>query len=208
MEPGPLIVLGLMWLVVNAVRKAGSKPPDRPRTPPGPPVPPTRSAGSQAGTLRPRLPENPTPPDASQREGARLERLLRELGRTLDQAAGPGGRTPDRRLPSAEDVEERGSLEASPEARSLEDVPARHERAIVDQDDEAEQVVQQRLAAAEGNASALTRVDHEAFDQRIRQEPADKTATRGYSVRQLRGAVVWREILGKPVSLRGEGEEW
>ena len=42
------------------------------------------------------------------------------------------------------------------------------------------------------------------------QEPnpaADKTATRGYTARQLRDAVVWREILGPPVSLRGEEEE-
>ena len=37
-------------------------------------------------------------------------------------------------------------------------------------------------------------------------KPADKTATRGYTLQQLRKAVVWREILGPPVSMRGEGE--
>ena len=66
------------------------------------------------------LPSSPPRADATQREGARLERLLGELGRTLDQARGPAGRAPDRRLPSAEDVEERGSLEVTPEVGSLE----------------------------------------------------------------------------------------
>jgi len=137
----------------------------------------------------------------------KLEELLRELGRTLDQARGPVGRAPDRRLPPAEDVEERGSLETTaPEVGSLEAEPARGERAVVDQDDEAERVVQRRLAAAESNLTPLTDADHRSFDPRIRQEPADKTATRAYTAKQLRDAVVWREILGPPVSLRGEGE--
>ncbi len=63
------------------------------------------------------------------------------------------------------------------------------------------------MAAAEAQGKPLTKADHRAFDERIRQEPADKTATKGYTARQLRDAVVWREILGPPVSLRGEGEE-
>ena len=153
------------------------------------------------------LPSSPPRADATQREGARLERLLGELGRTLDQARGPAGRAPDRRLPSAEDVEERGSLEVTPEVGSLEAEPDRGERAVVDQDDEAERVVQRRLAAAERSRAPLSVADHTAFDQRIRQEPADKTATRAYTVKQLRDAVVWREILGPPVSLRTEDDE-
>jgi hypothetical protein len=77
----------------------------------------------------------------------------------------------------------------------------------VDQDEESERVAARRIAAAEANSSSRTRADHRAFDARIRQEPADKTATRAYTARQLRDAVVWREILGPPVSLRGEEEE-
>jgi len=103
-------------------------------------------------------------------------------------------------------VEERESLEMAPEAHSLEIDPRRGERAVVDQDDAAEQVIAQRLAAAEANAAPRTRADHVAFDSRIRQEPADKTATRGYTLQQLRKAVVWREILGPPVSMRREEE--
>jgi hypothetical protein len=125
----------------------------------------------------------------------------------LDQASGPAGRAPDRRLPPADEVEERESLEVSPEVQSLETDPRRAARVEVDRDDEAEQVAARRIAAAEAQGKPLTRAEHVAFDARIRQEPADKTATRGYTARQLRDAVVWREILGPPISLRGEGEE-
>jgi hypothetical protein len=187
----PALVLGFAWLVINAIRKAGSKPPG-------------------TGTP-PRARSRPLPPvtgaDATQREGGQLEALLRELGRTLEQGSGPVGRAPDRRLPPAEEVEERESLEVNPEVRSLEIDPSRQARAEVDQDDEAERIVARRTAAAEAQGKPLTKADHRAFDERIRQEAADKTATKGYTARQLRDAVVWREILGPPVSLRGEGEE-
>ena len=115
------------------------------------------------------------------------------------------GRAPDRRLPPAEEVEERESLEVAPEVQSLERDPTRQARVEVDQDDEAERIVARRMAAAEAQGEPLTKADHRAFDERIRQEAADKTATKGYTARQLRDAVVWREILGPPVSLREEG---
>ena len=196
---GPLLGFGLMWLVANALRKAGSTASRKP----GAPAPSTRAP-------RPVVRSLPPAPgtDATQREGMQLERLLRELGRTLDQSAGPLGRAPDKRLPEAEDVEEGRSLEATPrEARSLEPAPARRERAVVDLDDEAEQLIARRAAAAEANAAPRTRAEHAAFEARIKAQPADKTATRGYTAKQLREAVVWREIFGRPVSLRGEGEE-
>jgi hypothetical protein len=209
---GPALLIGFAWLVLNAIRKAGSKPPGTgtpPRRPPGTVrgSTPARPDPRQLPGARPR----PLPPltgaDATQREGSQLEALLRELGRTLEQGSGPVGRAPDRRLPPAEEVEERESLEVTPEVRSLERDPGRQARVEVDQDDEAERIVARRMAAAEAQGRPLTKADHRAFDQRIRQEPADKTATRGYTARQLRDAVVWREILGPPVSLRGEGEE-
>jgi hypothetical protein len=208
---GPALLIGFGWLVFSAIRKAGSAPPGtgtRPRRPPGT-VPgsdttPSRRTlpGARPGSLPP-----VTGADATQREGSQLEALLRELGRTLEQGSGPVGRAPDRRLPPAEEVEERGSLEVAPEVQSLERDPRRQARVEVDQDDEAERIVARRLAAAEAQGKPLTKADHRAFDERIRQEAADKTATKGYTARQLRDAVVWREILGPPVSLRGEGEE-
>ena len=229
MDLGPFLLLGFMWLVVNALRKAGSKPPGAPRTPPRPgssvpraprpggvrppgtgPAGPSSSRPPIGARHEPSTPLPGVPPvagDATQREGLRLEALLRELGRTLDQASGPLGRAPDRRLPGAREVEERESLEATPEVRSLETVPQRGERAVVDQDDEAERLVARRRAAAEANAAPLTGADHRTFDARIRQEPADKTATRAYTPEQLRKAVVWQEILGAPVSMRREDGE-
>jgi hypothetical protein len=146
--------------------------------------------------------------DATQREGTQLERLLRELGRTLDEGREPAHRPTVRTLPPAKAGTSSRSLEASPEGQSLEVDPARGARAVVDQDDEAERVVERRLAAAEANLKPLSEGDHQRFDQRIRQEPADQTATRGYTAKQLREAIVWREILGPPVSLReGSGQE-
>lgn len=221
MDLGPALVFGAAWLVLNAIRKATVKPTGPPQTPPRRPqvTPPRPSAiprrpgarqlpdaralpGARPGALPP-----VTGADATQREGSALETLLRELGRTLDQASGPSGRAPDRRPPPAEEVEERESLEVSPAVQSLETAPSRAARAEVDRDDEAEQVAARRATAAAAQGRPLTRAERLVFDPRIRPEPADETATRGYTARQLRDAVVWREILGPPISLRGEGEE-
>jgi hypothetical protein len=182
-----LILLAVVWFLFNLLARKRSPPPK----------------GQQRGgaaVARPPLP--PVRHDPTQREGSQLELLLRQLGRTLDQAGGPLGRAPDRSLPSAEEIEEGESLEVVPVARSLEGDASRATPVTVDQDDEAERVVARRIAEAEGRSRALTKADHLAFDQRIKQQPADKTATRGYSTRRLREAVVWREILGPPVSLR------
>jgi hypothetical protein len=76
----------------------------------------------------------------------------------------------------------------------------------VDQDDEAERVVARRLKAADARLAPRTRADHTAFDARIRPEPADHTAVAPSRAERLRHAVVWREILGPPVSLRESDE--
>jgi hypothetical protein len=205
MEVGPLVVLGLMWVVLNALRRGGVKPTDRPRTPPAQPPAPGQATPSRTNELpRARGPAGLSARDATQREGVQLEQLLRDLGRTLDEGRGSGRQPQVRRLPSAGGAGSERSLEVEPQMQSLEAASAEGERAVVDQDDQAERLEQQRIAAAEANQRALTEADHEAFERRIRQEPADKTATRGYTIRQLRQAIVWREILGPPVSLRGE----
>jgi hypothetical protein len=215
MDLGPLLLLGVMWLVVNAIRKAGTTPPTGKR-PPDPPRPVTRSQlpGARSTSARPGTSVSPralsSPPtvalDPTQREGARLEQLLRQLGRTLEEAAGPVGRPADRALPSAEEQEEGASLEVAPEVQSLETDVARPSRQVVDQDDEAAQIVARRLRAAEAHGAPRTRADHRAFDERIRQEAADKTAVAASRARRLQQGVVWREILGPPVSLR-EGDQ-
>ena len=218
MEVGPLVVVGLMWVVLNALRKGGrpTGTSGKPPSPSGSRLPPvTRPSDTPS-----RSPSAGSPLDATQREGSQLEQLLRELGRTLDQAGQPGKRPtirtlpPSRtstpaRLPTPAKPAKKGEAPAGAEGQSLELDPARGERAVEDLDDEAERVVQQRMAAAEANLRPLSDADHRVFDERIRQEPTDKTAVRGYTSKQLRDAVVWREILGPPVSLRGDHpEEW
>jgi hypothetical protein len=178
---GGLLVLALIWAFFKLISKSREEsaglPPRRP--PPGPP----------GG-------------DPTQREGHALERLLRELERTMNQAAGPAGRPASRRLPPAEEIEERETLEVTPQVESLEREPPRRERVTVDQDEEAEQVIARRAAQAAARSSGHTRADHQKFDQRIRQVPADHTATRPLTPQQLRDAIIWREILSPPVSER------
>src|SRR4051812_42015199 len=125
MDSKGLIVIAVVWFLFNLLA--------RKKRPPAPPKGQQRP-GPGAARPQPALRLDPT-----QREGAQLEQLLRRLGRTLDQAGGPLGRAPDRPIPSAEEQENRESLEVTPLTRSLETDPARGIRATVDQDDEAEQ---------------------------------------------------------------------
>jgi hypothetical protein len=141
---------------------------------------------------------------ATQREGNRLELMLRELQRSLEQGGTVGSRTTVR-LPPAEEIEEHESLEVDADVRSLEGEVHRASRQRVDRDEGAEQIEAGRIAAAAARDVASSKSEPAGLDPRIRQQPADHTATRGYTPQQLREAMVWREILGPPVSLR-EGE--
>jgi hypothetical protein len=204
---GGLLVLGIVWLLFNLIGqgKKGTRP--APRTsPPREPAPSGPAAPGGSG-------------DPTQREGSRLEQLLRELERNLEGVAGTqspstprlpvpkrvgASRLPPEPMPpeEEEDVEERDSLEEPERVISLEtDVP-RRQRVVYDQDADAEALVHRRIEAARDRDRALSKVDHKAFDARIRQEPAEHTAVRRYTTAQLRDAVVWREILGPPVSER------
>jgi hypothetical protein len=188
MELPGIIVLAVVWfLVTNLIRWAG-RTSQRPRTTPRP--------------RQPRPTPDPLGRDPTQQEGSRLELMLREFQRVLEDADEQErrARTPP---PSDEQVEEGRSLEVESEARSLESVVPRPARREVDQDDEAEQIAARRIKAAAARDTAQSPVDHVAFDERIRQQPAEHTAVRTYTTQQLRDAMVWREILGRPVSLRG-----
>jgi hypothetical protein len=92
------------------------------------------------------------------------------------------------------------------EAKSLEDDLEPEGRRAVDLDDEAAEVEARRIQAAEARNLPSARERPAALEQ-IKAEPAEHTAGRSYSAKQLRDAMVWQEILGRPVSLRdGEGE--
>jgi len=188
---GGLVVLGVVWLLFNLLGRARGESQPRPRT------------GAQVPQPHPPTARDPSQRDASQREGSRLEQLLRELERNLEQAGGQGRTTvrlPAPPLPDDEDVEERDSLEVPERVVSLETEVKRPARVTYDQDSGAEDLVRRRIAAAEARSGALTRAGHKTFDRQIRQEPADHTAVRRYTTAELRHAIVWREILGRPVS--------
>jgi hypothetical protein len=192
MDPGFAIGVGVLWVLFNIFGRKGKRLNQKERFPGSrPEVPPRVTLPPSAGT------------DPTQREGVRLQDLLRELGRTLDEASvkRTGQPKAEQRLPPKSVQVQKPSREV-PEARSLEVDVQRPERAVVDADDEAEAIAARRIAAAEANARPLDAADHRVFDARIRQQPADATATKGYSMRRLRDAMVWREILGPPVSLR------
>jgi hypothetical protein len=196
-EINGLVILAVVWFLVSLLGKLGQKQQQQneqrrlPRT--GPP-----REGPPQGY-------EPEVLDATQREGTRLELVLREFQRALEQADVPSRET-EAQYVGDEVVEERQSLEVEPEIRSLEEGVRREARKRIDQDDEAEHIELRRIQAAAARDATRTRADHADLDQRIRQEAADHTATRGYTAQQLRDAVVWREILGPPVSERGEGE--
>ena len=206
MDIGTALTLGFFWLLFSLF--AGKK---KHREAPRTGVP--RSDAETHGRSQQPLPLPPSAPgrgsqvDPTQREGFRLETLLKELAQTLDQSSGPLGRAPGVRLPGAEESEEGTSLEAPARVVSREDPVTRKERLPVDQDDEAEQIEARRIAAAEARSGPLRAADHVAFDQRIRQEPADHTATPTFRAEKLRQAVVWRELLGPPLGLRDPDRE-
>jgi hypothetical protein len=188
MEFNGLLVLAVVWFLVSLISRAGRK-----------------SQTPQPRGPSPRLPDSTLHQaggDPTQQEGTRLELMLREFQRALEDAGREGRpvETPGLRY---EEMEEGRSLEVEPETTSLEDVVSRPARRRVDQDDEAEQIEVRRIKAAAARDTARSPADHVVFDERIRQQPADHTAVRTYSAQQLRDAVVWREILGRPVSLRG-----
>ena len=197
MDFGGLLVLGLVWLFFNLIGQG-------------------RGRTASRGTPSPPTPRPPGGVDPTQQEGSRLERLLRELERNLEQVAerqsGSAPRLPSPQRPATaklptpsveeEDLEERESLEEPEQVVSLETDAQRGPRAVYDQDSEAEAIAQRRIEAARARDRALGKADHTAFDARIRQEAADHTAVRRYTPAQLRDAIVWREILGRPVSER------
>ena len=106
MDFGGFLVLGIIWLLFNLIGQGKGRPPHAVARR-------CRSHGRQGA------------PDPTQREGTRLERLLRELERSLGgtwrrrPTAGPVKLPAPRRV-EEEDVEERGSLEEPERVVSLE----------------------------------------------------------------------------------------
>lgn len=136
-----------------------------------------------------------------------LEAARRAEARQRADAERPGLPRPEpverprQPLPWAEEVEERESLEEEPVVISLEEPAPIGEREIVDLDEEAEAVIARRLREAELRNRGWRLEDHQEFDAWIRVAAPQRKPAAGRAA-ALRNAVVWREILGKPVSMR------
>ena len=164
------------------------------------------------GTVR-RGPQAPMPrpprPDASQREGERLEELLRGLQGRLEQAgAGTRGKTTiviKRPAPVSGPARQRPKPARPRPAEAAEPSEGASLEAPVDREAEAEALERRRLEAVAARNEELTDADHAAFEARIREEDAaarTRTTARRLTPGQLREAFVWSEILGAPVALK------
>ncbi len=181
MDLGFLVLLALLWGFIQMVNSAQKR--ARGTGTGGPPA--QRPARSQ------RTPGRPP---------GTFEELLEQMRGQLEQGKAGGARVT---LPGAEEVEDRESLEIVPVVVSRELPAPAQSRKVVDFDDEAETLIRRRIAQAEARNHALTAADHRAFDKRIRREPV-KTIAPAHP-RNLRQALIWKEVLGKPVTLRDEG---
>ena len=146
-----------------------------------------------------RTPEPERPASATEQLEAWRREMERLTGLRTGADYGPLGKPSAVGLPEAEDVEDRESLEVEGDTTSLEVSGVRAPRVVVDQDEQAEQLLRRRTAVAEGRLSGRSQADHRKFDQTVRAVPALMVrADRS----KLRTAVIWREILERPVSLR------
>ncbi|HET9065908.1 MAG TPA: hypothetical protein VFN22_08850 [Gemmatimonadales bacterium] len=148
-----------------------------------------------------------------------LYAILSVLGRFAKRGEAPSPTAPPRqRVPgqpqTLEDLlaEMRGQIEQEQPVELLppepEVVPPRLParvtgREVINYDDRAAAVVAGRITEAAARDGALNAADHARFDRKIRAvEPEVVVDTRRRDA--LRKAVVWSEILGKPVALRDE----
>ncbi|MEZ4587795.1 MAG: hypothetical protein R2909_15515 [Gemmatimonadales bacterium] len=195
------VVLLVVMFALNAISQAIQK---------------NRGQGRGARTGRPReRVASRTGEAAGRKQPQSIKDLLDEFRRAMEEAErrskGEDVVVLEPPTPVEEDydedldaIEERESLEVVPEVRSLEAPVRVVERPVVDLDDEAEAAIRERLEWAERTARGRRPGDHAAFDERIRRKKP-KVEEEPEAVRpDLRQAIIWREVLGPPVSLRDD----
>lgn len=130
--------------------------------------------------------------------------LERVMGVHVEEEHGPAGRRSTIRLESAEEVEERDSLEEEPQVVSLETAGDRGVRDDVNEEDkQLSELLLRRQAVADAHARPLTRADHQRFDRSIRAPAAAPQPAKPRTGRpSMRQAFIWSEVLGKPISER------
>jgi hypothetical protein len=217
-----LIILGVIYFILNLITKAGKKKEDA-----------ASDGRLAAGSAEPeqglslekilreiqRAKERAEQQQAASRPAARASikqgagELLRQ--KRLEAEArrpqplqplnerGPLGRHSRTRLPAAEEIEERDSLEGGSlevEER-IQNFDSRTRAAVVDQDDQAEALVQRRISQANARNAEHRSSDHRNFDKKIRDAVPDIVTVVRYAPAQMRDAFVWRELLGPPKSM-------
>ncbi len=217
-----LIVLAVIYGVLSLISKAGKK--GQSSTGPTLPAPPEASTPTQAEAVslesilkqieavkrqkakgpvatRPWSGSRTAPPFEPRSAPARM-------GEVVQDARGPLGRRSRSTLESAEDVEDRTSLEdegRQEEERRLQNVEVftpRPERVIQNRDEEAEAIVQRRIKQVEARNRPHADADHQSFDKSIRQATEPVAVRQRLTPQGLREALVWREILGPPKSMQ------
>ena len=197
MEFGFVIIVAVAWMVLNAVREATKKLPggQRPGSSGGP-----LSPRPGAGRARIELPESFADASPGLRDlldAIENAKMRAEVGRVERQVPRPA---PVRTLPAPEP-------EVVPEELFEDTRPVRRQRERVDLDESSAEVARRRREAVARREAGRTDADHTSFDARIRQEPADATRVAvpaPESRPDLRQALVWREILSPPKSLRDD----
>jgi len=127
---------------------------------------------------RPPQPERAPLPDATQREGSRLEAVLRRLDPELAESMGKARREKRPRPPA-------------PAKRRP--VPAE-----LDFMGKAEAAVARRLQVADARVGGRTEADHDRFHDAIRQPAIKAGHIARFPKARIREAIVWSEILGPP----------
>lgn len=187
---GGIAILVVIW-IVGALFDKKRKQERRRKQKASPRPPPSIEVESVTAEPRPRL------PDASQREGSKLEQVLRQLNPELadlaDQALSqsrqdqPTQRKP-KRLPAA----------LQPSAEPVAVAPQGEDDFLA----KAERAIAQRRMAAEEHSSERVAQDHATFHQAVRRTGEPKAeAVRAAEAPSLEQAIIWREILGPPKAL-------
>ena len=153
-------------------------------------------------------------PDASPREGSKLEQMLRQLNPEFaalaDQAlAQAHQQTATEGKPEVTVRQPVEPFAAAPD--DGDDFMAKAERAMAqrsrvtvardDTDDfmaKAERVIAQRRIVAEEYSSERTAEDHDTFHQAVRRPPESEAKGPTDAPPTLEQAIIWREIIGPP----------
>lgn len=216
---GLFIFLGVIYFILNIVSKAGKKAKEAKEAAGG-----QRTGGAgqpesvslesilrQIESVKKQKQQGPMSASAA-RQAPRFAPMadpprMREVPQ---DARGPLGRISKTGLQSAEDVEDRTSLEDEGrlvQERRLQNVEvfsARPERVIQNRDAEAEVIAQRRIKSTQSRNRPLAAADHAAFDQSIRAPDEAAVSQTRFTVKGLRDAFIWREILGPPKALQDE----